>query len=908
MKRVASLLRVPESTDEQGVQRHTLHVLLLGAIVACIIVLMYLLGTHLSPLRPLEADERILLWSVPAILACCALLLFVNRLVSGTAASIVFVVLLFIGALITDTPEQVAGGRGLLAFAVPILVASLLIRPWAGFLVSGLGGATIAIMNARMTGGLLNIPCILLLQLLAAISWLSARGQASLSRRLRSSNAALVQRSEELALLYEASRTLSQTLDLDVIYQRLYDVIRSIMPCDALVVSSFDPRDCRIHCAAAWQNGHRLDVGAFPPIVLEPEGQGSQSVVIRSGESLLVGDEATRLHQGSASYWLDPQNAPQPQTPAATKPMCSSLLVPLKVEDQVRGVIQVLCNQPGAYTEENLRSLEALAPHVAVAGNNASLYRQARKELAEREVMQQALRESEERYRGLFEGVPIGIYRTSPDGTILAANDALARMLGYPDSAALCIKAQQAFANSTDRDQELAILERDDSVHGVEVRLQRQDGTVIWARDYVHAVRNERGALLYYEGSLEDITEHKQLEEQLQHARQLETVGQLAGGVAHEYNNLLQVINGYSDLALEALHAEEPLHADLQEIRRAGTRAAELTAQLLAFARRQTLRIESLELNGILNGLRRTLRPIIGEDIVLEIKLGPNLDSVMADSGQIAQVILNLAANARDAIHERSARGGTITLGTANCTLAEPLPVHAGILPVGRYVCLAVQDSGSGMTEEVKRRLFEPFFTTKGVGRGTGLGLAAVYGIVQQLGGGIQVESEPGRGSTFTIYLPCRGAHSGTHPPAPSAPLPHGMESVLVVEDDPAVRTLAARLLRSLGYDVLEASSGQKGLTLCRQRATPVDLLLTDVVMPDMGGPELAMELGQLWPAMRVLFMSGYSAETAGQLPGLAQESRMLPKPFDGQQLATLVRQALDEPVPAHPIRPPVQS
>ena len=380
---------------------------------------------------------------------------------------------------------------------------------------------------------------------------------------------------------------------------------------------------------------------------------------------------------------------------------------------------------------------------------------------------------------------------------------------------------------------------------------------------------------------------------QLVQAQKMESVGRLAGGVAHDFNNLLTVVSLYSQLALNSLDATHPLRHDLEEIRKAGERAAALTRQLLAFSRRQVLEMRVLNLNDVLDGLAKMLPRLLGEDIAVEMSLAPDLGRTRADPGQIEQVVVNLAVNARDAMPD----GGTLTIETSNVTLDERYArEHAEAIP-GDYVLLAVSDTGTGMTAEVKTHLFEPFFTTKGVGKGTGLGLATVYGIVKQHQGHISVYSEPGQGTTFKVYLPRAKEEAEVSAPTVKATsMPRGSETVLVAEDEWAVRGIALRVLKELGYTVLEAVNGTEALRVALAQGQKLDLLLTDVIMPEMNGKALAERLTVLWPGLKVLFVSGYTGETIARQGILGEGRAFLPKPFSPEALARKVREVLDRP------------
>jgi len=387
-----------------------------------------------------------------------------------------------------------------------------------------------------------------------------------------------------------------------------------------------------------------------------------------------------------------------------------------------------------------------------------------------------------------------------------------------------------------------------------------------------------------------DITEQKRLEEQLQAIQRMEAVGQLAGGVAHDFNNLLSVILSYAHFVLEGLREEDPLYRDVLEIRKAGERAASLTRQLLAFSRKQVLEPQVLDLNQTVAGVEHMLRRLVGEDIEILPVLAPDLGRVKADPRQLEQVIMNLVANARDAMPT----GGKLTIETANAELdAEYAREHVVVTP-GSYVLLAITDTGMGMDEATRRRLFEPFFTTKELGKGTGLGLSTTYGIVKQSDGFIWAYSEPGRGSTFKVYLPrlLEDAEPTAASRRDEEPMA-GTETILLVEDEEAVREVAARMLRAAGYEVLTAASGEEALVICAQHKGEIHLLLTDVVMPRISGPQLAGRIQRLRRNVRVLYMSGYMDHAMVRQGGLDPGTNYIGKPFGGNDLRRKVRHAL---------------
>jgi two-component system, cell cycle sensor histidine kinase and response regulator CckA len=391
-------------------------------------------------------------------------------------------------------------------------------------------------------------------------------------------------------------------------------------------------------------------------------------------------------------------------------------------------------------------------------------------------------------------------------------------------------------------------------------------------------------------GVATDITPRRHLEEQLRQSQKMEAVGRLAGGIAHDFNNVLTAILGYSQILLTDLPEGDARREDIQEIEHAATRAATLTRQLLAFSRRQVLQPQLLDLNGLVENLDKFLRRLIGEDIDLLVRASPDLWLVSADPGQMEQVIMNLVVNSRDAMPT----GGKLTLETANMTLdAQYAQRYISVRP-GEYVMLAVSDTGTGMDEATQARIFEPFFTTKGSGKGTGLGLSTVYGIVKQSGGNIWVYSEPGRGTTFKVYLPRETQTSDpVRLPRTEATVLTGTETILLVEDEDAVRTLAGKVLRGLGYTVLEATLAREAVEIAGKHAPGIDLLLTDVVMPGHSGAELARMLMDSLPKLKVLYMSGYTDEAIIHHGVLAANIAYLQKPFTPTALATKVREVL---------------
>jgi nitrogen-specific signal transduction histidine kinase/CheY-like chemotaxis protein len=395
-------------------------------------------------------------------------------------------------------------------------------------------------------------------------------------------------------------------------------------------------------------------------------------------------------------------------------------------------------------------------------------------------------------------------------------------------------------------------------------------------------------------GVMESVTELKRLEDQFRQAQKMEAVGRLAGGIAHDFNNLLTTILGYSHLILGRIGSDDPLRVEVEEIRTAGDRAAALTQQLLAFSRKQVIEPKVLEVNAVVANMERMLRRLIGEDIELQTQLDSSVGCIKADPGQLEQVIMNVAVNARDAMPRR----GRLTIRTGSAVLDEAfVRQHLGAR-VGQYASIVVSDTGCGMDEVTKSRIFEPFFTTKDPGKGTGLGMATVYGIVKQSDGYISVDSEPGKGTRISIYFPRvqdeRFPLDSADAAAP--PLPRGSEIVLLVEDEDAVRSLVLGLLRSGGYVVLEASNAAEAVRLSNDFVGPIHVLLTDVVMPEVSGRELADQLRKTRPEMRLLYMSGYTEDTIVHHGVLTSDAGFLQKPFTPELLLRKMRETLERP------------
>jgi len=543
-------------------------------------------------------------------------------------------------------------------------------------------------------------------------------------------------------------------------------------------------------------------------------------------------------------------------------------------------------------------ALEAGAGDALAKGNLRRLVPVIRRELREaadrraRRESETALRASEASYTTLVEQAPVGIYRSTNAGRFLSANPALARILGYatPQELLALDMSRDVYADADERRRLVAQDTYTNQVYEeLEATWKKKDGTRIRVQLSVRASRKPDGQVEFYEAFVRDITNQRQLEAQLAQAQKMEAIGRLAGGVAHDFNNLLTVILSYSDLLLEDLPAESSDREDVTQIRKAAQGASELTRQLLAFSRQQVLLPKVVDINASVSGIERLLTRVLREDIKLACTLASDAGMIRVDPGQLEQVIMNLAVNARDAMPG----GGLLTIETANVDLdADYLRAHPMAKP-GPYVMLAVTDTGMGMDAATQARIFEPFFTTKDVGKGTGLGLATVQGIVQQSGGFIWVYSEPDHGTVFKIYLP-RVDEAPSQEAVTNADDVRGTETILIAEDVPAVRAVTREMLKRYGYHVLEAADGLTALQVAADYKETIHLLLTDVVMPDLSGRDLAERFRMLRPAMKVVFMSGYTDDAIVRHGILQEGIAYLQKPFTPVSLAKKVRVVLD--------------
>ena len=495
-------------------------------------------------------------------------------------------------------------------------------------------------------------------------------------------------------------------------------------------------------------------------------------------------------------------------------------------------------------------------------------------------------------FRSLVEDAPYGIYRASVTGRFLRVNPALQKMLGYEHEQELLGRdlAKDIFRHNGEYQRLTELLHRTKEIKDIEMEWNRQDGTSITVRCSGHSINDENGFPAYFEVFAEDVTEKRVLERQLRMAQKMEAIGRLSGGIAHDFNNLLGVIIGYSRVLKRALGASNALCEHAVEIEKAGERAASLTKQLLAFSRQQVLTPAILNLNALATDMEGMLPRLLGEDVKVSMELDAELGSVKADQSQIEQIIMNLAVNARDAMPT----GGKLKIRTANFEIDQTYTRNHPGSKAGNYVLLAVTDTGTGMDPETLTHMFEPFFTTKERGKGTGLGLATVYGIVKQSNGYIWVNSAPGKGTSFEIYLPRYAGQPAEEQKFDSEEPLRGSESILLVEDAEPLRKLARRFLETGGFRVMSAGSGEEALEVAAGFGGIFDLLLTDVVMPGMNGRVLAEQLLPRQPGMKVLYMSGYTDSFIAGHGVLEIGTHLLHKPFTDEVLIRKVREVLD--------------
>jgi PAS domain S-box-containing protein len=596
-------------------------------------------------------------------------------------------------------------------------------------------------------------------------------------------------------------------------------------------------------------------------------------------------DKLAGFQAGAVDYVTKPFHEAEMLARVTTHLRLRQLTHSLRVQNTELQAAQAALRTANEDLERRVRERTAELLHA-----NAELQEQ----ISERRRAEDALMAERNLLRTLIDNVPDQIYVKDNQSRFVLANSATVQYLNASSPDDLLGKTDFDFFSAEQatqflNDEQMVIRSGQPLVNQEESVIDKQTGAEISTLNTKVPVCDTHGQVIGLVGINRDITERKRLEAQFLQAQKMESIGRLAGGVAHDFNNLLTVITGYVELARDMLEPDTPLNSDLNAIRDAADRAAALTRQLLAFARKQILDPQILNLNELVLNLDKLLRRLIGEDIELVTLAAPDLWAVKADANQIEQILVNLAINARDAMPD----GGKLTIETANVVLDEAYARHHMSVSAGFYVMLAVSDTGVGIPPEMQAQVFEPFFTTKQAGKGTGLGLATCYGIVRQHGGHIWLYSEVGQGTSFKVYLPRTMELADTHAYQMTEPLLVGDETVLLVEDEAAVRDLAVRVLRQLGYTVLEATDGVDALRVVGEYPVAIDLLLTDVVMPQLGGAVLVERLRETHPRLKVLFMSGYTDHTIIRHSLLDPGVAFLQKPFAPELLARKVREVL---------------
>ena len=667
-------------------------------------------------------------------------------------------------------------------------------------------------------------------------------------------------RAEDLsAALYAIAARSQSAEDLEQFYAAIHNIVGQLMCARNFYIALYDPQ------AQLLSFPYFVDEVDDPPTP-KRLGRGLTEYVLRSGEPLLatpaVFDELVRKGE------VDLIGAPS----------LDWLGVPLKSGAASIGALVVQSyTQNVRFRERDREILQFVSQQLAVT--------------IEHKRYEEALRRSEARYRSLILSAVFGIYRCSLSGRFLDVNPALIGMLGYGSAEeVLQLDARHdVYVNPQEIDRLTEEYRRAGSLNGAEVQWKHKDGRIIRVRLSGRAASGGEEQEEVLELIAEDVTEHRQLEEQFRQAQKMEAVGRLAGGVAHDFNNLLMVINGYTEVLLEKMELGSETHQKVESIHQAADRAAALTRQLLAFSRKQLLELKVVDLNTVIGNMERLLRPLIGENIELVTRLSSETGHTRADVGQLEQVIMNLVVNAKDSMPE----GGKIVIQSANVLVRPNVGEHRFIQP-GRYSVISVSDTGHGMDKETLSRIFEPFFTTKEKGKGTGLGLSTVYGIVKQSNGYVIAESNIGLGTTFCVYLPrVEETLEETSPTMTRETDKGGCETVLLVEDEESVRELVRLTLTARGYRVLEAENGEAGLRLAAETKEPIDILVTDVMMPGIGGRELAKKLLTIRPGICVLYLSGYTEDAVVTPGALGPGAAFLQKPFTLQNLAKKVREVL---------------
>jgi PAS domain S-box-containing protein len=659
--------------------------------------------------------------------------------------------------------------------------------------------------------------------------------------------------------LYRVAEKSSSVHDLQQFFAAVHSIVDELMYARNFYIALYDPA---------------TELLSFPYFVDEQDsapspkklGRGLTDHLLRTGEALLATPEVLQAMEDRGEVARNGSRS------------LDWMGVPLKVGNHTFGALVVQTYSKNIrYGQRDKEVLTFVARQLASA--------------VEIKRNEQALRRSEARYRSLVQSSVYGIYRSSLEGRFLDVNPALITMLGYASAEEVLLldPEKDVFEQPEEHARLIEEFRLAGRMDGFEVKWKRKDGTCITVRISGRAVSSADEPADVLEAIAEDVTERRVLEDQFRQAQKMEAVGRLAGGVAHDFNNLLMVISGYTEVILAGLDVNHPLHEKGRAIQQAADRATTLTRQLLAFSRKQLLELKVVDVNAIVQDMERLLRPLIGEDVQLATVLAPAAVHTRADAGQLEQVLMNLVVNAKDAM----LGGGRLTIQTQNMVVDENHRRGQTFIRPGHYVMLSVSDSGMGMDKETQSRIFEPFFTTKEKGKGTGLGLSTVYGIVKQSGGYVMVQSEKGHGTTFNIYLPrVEGTAEMNAVPVPRA-AEGGSETVLLVEDEESVRQLVRETLQAKGYKVVEAENGEAGVAAAAKHQGRIDLVITDVVMPGMGGRELVKRLAETRPDTKVLYLSGYTEDAIVTEGSIESGTAFLQKPFTLQNLSRKVREVL---------------
>src|SRR6185503_14665403 len=690
-------------------------------------------------------------------------------------------------------------------------------------------------------------------------------------------------RRREAEVLADLSRTIGGTLDLETVLRRVAEAARELCRSDGAVVGLRVPGTDTVrlrYWTAPWYD--TLTETSVRP----GEGLGGRVLLerrpMRTGDDLREPGVGDRYHECIRRLGISAQMA-----------------VPVLIEERAEGLLYVDNRSARAFTDQDEAILMRLAAQAALAIRNAQLFADEQLARGTAERLVRALRESQERFQFVARATNDAVWDWDLVSDALWWNEGVSTLFGYPpEQIGPDIAWWYETIHPDDRERVKtdinAAVERGAESWSAEYRYRRADGSYAHVFDRGYVLHDGDGRPTRMIGAMMDITQRRELEEELRQAQKMEAVGRLAGGVAHDFNNLLTIITGRAHLVLGRLKADDPVRRSIEVIQKTADRAAGLTRQLLAFSRKQVLQRKVLDLNALVAEVSTMLRRLIGEDVNLLVTAGPSAGRVNADPAQLEQALMNLAVNARDAMPS----GGTLGLETDLVRLGAAPPDRPDALPPGPYAVLRVIDTGTGMDAATQARIFEPFFTTKEPGKGTGLGLSMVHGIVRQHGGAIHVRSVMGGGTTFEIYLPqVETAAETGGADEPSAPLPEtGKETILLVEDEGDVRALAREVLERQGYTVVEASDGLQAVGVYEKEGARVDLILTDVVMPRMSGREMVDRVRASRPDMRVLYMSGYTGDAIVRHGVLDASMLLLGKPFTPGALIAKVREVLDRP------------